>query len=491
MKEWMKKSMADLAADNRQDQGNVKRLLGEVCDWIESQQPFNALNWFDRDEVNRQVEQLRAEQDPAGKLYGVPILIKDNIAVKNWPTTAASKILKGYRSNYDATIISRLKKQGAIFIGRANMDEFAMGSSGENSADGPARNPWDRDRVPGGSSSGSAVGAAIGLGCAALGSDTGGSIRLPASFCGVVGLKPTYGRVSRYGLLALGSSLDQIGPLSRRVGDAALMLQVMAGLDERDATTREQPVDNYYDEINNFNSDIKIGLVTEMYEQAEEPIKKVMDEVISQYAKAGIVVEKVSIPILKYSIPVYYIIQSSECSANLARYDGIRYGRSAENNESIEDLLTLYMKTRGEGFGSEVKRRIMLGTYSLSSGYYDDYFKRAAKVRTRIINEFDNLFTEYDLLLGLTAPTVAFKIGEKIDDPLSMYLSDIMTIGVSMAGLPAISLPAGFSQGLPVGVQLIGPKWSELKLLQTAQWLEEKYHWDKYIPTEIKILMEE
>lgn len=491
MKDILSKSIADLRLENRQDVDVLKKNINRYTDWTEKiAAEFNALNHFDRGAVDRQVEVLSAAKSD-GKLYGIPLIIKDNISIEGWPTTAASKILSGYRAVEDATVITRLRDEGAVFIGRANMDEFAMGSSGENSAHGFSRNPWNRDLVPGGSSSGSAIAAATGMGLGALGSDTGGSIRLPASFCGVVGVKPTYGRVSRYGLLALGSSLDQIGPLTRRVSDAAILLEVMAGWDEKDSTSAKNIPDKFSQNLEQFDSHIRIGLITEMYDEADDSVKQVMDDVIQHLAKAGVDVEKVSLPVVKYSIPVYYIVQSSECSANLARYDGIRYGYNVEKEFPVNDLGDLYLKTRQFGFGDEVKRRIMLGTYSLSSGYYDDYFKKAARVRAKIISGFNELFDKFDILLGLTAPTTAFKIGEKINDPLSMYLTDVMTIAVSMAGLPAISVPAGFSQKLPVGVQLIGPMWSEQKLLQLAHLLEKEYQWDKYVPTEILNLLEE
>lgn len=490
MKSYWSKSIKELVGVNQQDQKNITECLGAVSEWAEKLTDFNALNHFDRSSLDRQVTELFSREEK-GRLYGVPLVIKDNISIAGWPTTAASKILKGYRAPYDATVISRLRQAGAIFVGRANMDEFAMGSSGENSADGFSRNPWDRERVPGGSSSGSAIAAAVGLGWGALGSDTGGSIRLPASFCGVVGLKPTYGLVSRYGLLALGSSLDQIGPLTRRVEDAAEILTVIAGGDDKDATSRPGRAEDYVAGLTEGVKKIKVGLVKEMYEQADPTLRKIVDGVAERIEATGGQVELVELPIIKYSIPVYYIIQSSECSANLARYDGIRYGYSVEKDWPVRDLAELYLKTRQYGLGDEVKRRIILGTYSLSSGYYDDYFQQAARVRTKIIEGFNNLFNDYDILLGLTAPTTAFKIGEKSSDPLSMYLTDIMTIAVSMAGLPAISVPAGFCERLPVGVQLIGPKWSEKKIIQLAYQLEKHYRWDEYIPTEIISLLEE
>jgi len=492
MKAWWQKTIVSLAAENRQDDELLQKNVADVCDWAERiNEKFNILNYYDRQRVIDQATDLAKKGNKKGRLYGVPLVIKDNISISGWPTTAASKILKGYQAPYDATVIGRLSREGAIIIGRANMDEFAMGSSGENSADGFSRNPWDSERVPGGSSSGSAIAAATGLGMGALGSDTGGSIRLPASFCGVVGLKPTYGRVSRYGLLALGSSLDQIGPLTRRVEDAGEMLTVMAGWDERDSSTEDVEVDDYAASIDSLDKGLKVALVEEMYEQADSGVKQVMDETIARLESKNIKVEKINLPMLEHSVPVYYIIQSSECSANLARYDGIKYGYEAESDNEIANLLELYTKTRQVGFGDEVKRRIMLGTYSLSSGYYDDYFQKAAQVRTKIVEEFNRLFDQYDVLLGLTAPSVAFRIGEKVDDPLSMYLTDIMTISVSLAGLPALSVPAGMSEGMPVGIQLIGPMWSEKRLLQLGYLLEKECGWDQTIPTEIKAIMEE
>ncbi len=456
----------------------VEDFIEHIFDHIEKyDEELNALILLTKDDALKRAKesQSRYDKDDIRKLEGVPIVIKDNLNLKNTVTTAGSKMLENYESPYTATVVQRLLDEGAIVVAKANMDEYAMGSSGENSAFGPTKNPWDIKRVPGGSSSGSAVSVASGYCLGALGSDTGGSIRQPASLSGLVGLKPTYGRASRYGAVALGSSLDQVGPLTRNVDDTALILEVLAGRDENDSTSVDVKVDEYSKETGKDITKLKIGLIEELYQQADDKIKKVFDKSVKYLEEMGCEVNIVSCPELKYSIPVYYIVQSSECSANLSRYDGIRYGYSVDM-EGSKDMIA---ENRRDGFGSEVKRRIMLGTYSLSSGYYDDYFQKAAKVRTMIKNRFEKLFEENDVLLGLTSPITAFEIGEKIDDPIAMYLSDMMTVGISLAGLPAVSIPGGLVDGLPVGVQVIGDWFDEKKILNVAKKLEEKIEFEK------------
>ncbi len=449
----------------------------------EEQKKYNALISWDMDLIEQQV--VRAEREIKSgvrkDLLGIPVVVKDNIVMKDLPTTAASKMLKNYVSPYCATVVRRLQDSGAIILGKANMDEFAMGSSGENSVLGAARNPWDVSRVAGGSSSGSTVAVTADYCSAALGSDTGGSIRQPASFCGITGLKPTYGRVSRYGLLALGSSLDQIGPLTHSAEDAGMVLQVIAGYDPHDSTSAQVEVPEYKVEMKKNVRGLRLGLVKEFFAEADRKLQDSLQEAIEKMTELGVIVEEVSLPILKYGLPVYYIVQSSECSANLARYDGIRFGGGGIEKDENDDLVT---KVRSEGFGLEVKRRIMLGTYSLSSGYYDQYFNKAARVRTIIINEFKQAWEKYDLLCGLTSPSVAFGIGEKVTDPLQMYLADVMTVPVSLAGLPAVSIPIAPVDGLPVGMQIVGKWFAETEVLKLAYNYQQITSWHQDRPEE-------
>ncbi len=403
---------------------------------------------------------------------GIPVAIKDNICTKKVTTTCASKILENYVPVYNATVVDRLEKYNYIMVGKANMDEFAMGSSNENSYFGPVKNPWDITRVPGGSSGGPAASVAAGEAVCALGSDTGGSIRQPASLCGVVGFKPTYGMVSRYGLVAFASSLDQIGPLTRDVEDCAAMLNVICGHDENDSTSINTEVPDYKKFLVPDIKGLKIGVPEElMVEGIDSEVKDKVLEVIKLAQDMGARVEEISIPSLKYALSVYYIIAPSEASSNLSRFDGVRYGY---RNMDAKTLRQMYRKSRAEGFGEEVKRRIMIGTYCLSAGYYDAYYEKARRVRTLIINDFRKAFSKFDVLLSPTSPTTAFKIGEKMDDPLTMYLSDICTIPVNLAGLPAVSIPAGLSNDrLPVGVQIIGNILREDNVLRAAYSLEK------------------
>ncbi len=412
------------------------------------------------------------EKSATGPLAGIPVAIKDNMLLKGTPTTCGSKILKGYISPYTATAVKKLEEAGAVIIGKTNMDEFAMGSSGENSAYGPTLNPHDTKKIPGGSSSGSAVAVASGGVMASLGSDTGGSIRQPAAMCGVVGMKPTYGLVSRYGLVAFASSLDQIGQFASNVTDAAIMLSVISGYDAADSTSLNiAPVD-YMKDLNCPVKGITFGMPQEYFaEGLSEEIKNRILDTAKELEKEGAVIKEVSLPSVKYAIAAYYIVAPAEASANLARYDGVRYGERSINGENLIDV---YSFTREQGFGSEVKRRIMIGAYALSSGYYEAYYLKAQKVRTLIKQDFENVFKEVDLILSPTTPETAFNLGEKTDDPLKMYLSDIYTISANLAGIPAISVPAGNdSKGLPIGSQITGPYLSEKILLRAARGIEK------------------
>lgn len=414
-------------------------------------------------------------------LTGVPIAVKDNICTRDLPTSCGSKMLSNYRPPYQATVIERLLKAGAIILGKTNCDEFAMGSSTENSAFGPTRNPWDLERVPGGSSGGSAVAVAADLCLAALGSDTGGSVRQPASFCGIVGLKPTYGRISRYGLVAFGSSLDQIGTLSKTVSDAARLLRVIAGRDWHDSTSCNRAVEDYVAALDGDVKGLRLGVPKEyLGEGLDAEVRQAMETAIDRFADLGAEIVEVSLPHTEYAIACYYIIATAEASSNLARYDGVRY---AYRTPQASTLRQMYRRTRDEGFGPEVKRRIMLGTYVLSAGYYDAYYLKAQKVRTLIERDFRQAFTRCDLLAGPTSPTVAFRLGEKVADPLQMYLSDIYTITANLAAIPAISLPCGLSRdGLPIGLQLLGRHFDEITLLRAAHAYEQAYPFEHKPP---------
>jgi len=404
---------------------------------------------------------------------GIPVAIKDNINVKGYPTTCASKILQSYISPYDATVIERLRRAGALIVGKTNMDEFAMGSSTEYSAFFKTRNPWDLERVPGGSSGGSAVAVAVRSAPLSLGSDTGGSIRQPASFCGVIGLKPTYGRVSRYGLVAFASSLDQIGPFARKTEDIALIMEVISGHDPRDSTSSKREVPKFTQELGKNIKGLRVGIVREFMEDGvEEGVKRAFEGFLKDMEKEGAYIEEISLPHVKYAIPCYYIIAPSEASSNLARYDGVRFGY---RTEKYQDLIDMYSKTRDEGFGPEVKRRILLGTFALSAGYYDAYYLKAMRVRRLITQDFEKAFERVDLIATPTSPTVAFRFGEKTDDPIAMYLSDVFTVSVNLAGLPGISIPIGMSNNLPVGGQLIGKAFDEASLLRVSYWWEQVY----------------
>jgi len=425
---------------------------------------------------------LRAGTAPS-QLTGVPVAVKDVIATAGLRTTAGSRILGRFVPPYDATVTARLKTAGAVIVGKANCDEFAMGSSNENSAYGPARNPWDLARVPGGSSGGSATAVAAGQVLASLGTDTGGSIRLPASYCGVVGLKPTYGRVSRYGVIAYASSLDQVGPFARDVTDCALVLGAIAGHDPRDSTSVDRPVPDYVGMLGAGARGLRIAIPREYFVEGMQPeVERAVHAAVDTLRGLGAATCEVSLPHTEYAVGAYYIVATAEASSNLARYDGIRYGRRVPGDGG---LLDMYRHTRAAGFGAEVKRRIMLGTYALSSGYYDAYYLKAQKVRTLIRRDFERVFADADAIVTPVAPTTAFRLGEKLADPLQMYLSDIFTISVNLAGLPAISLPCGFdAAGMPIGLQIVGPPFGEAAVLRAARAYEGATDWQRRRPPE-------
>lgn len=426
------------------------------------------------------VDEKIARGEDAGELCGVPVAIKDNMMITGVRTTCSSKILDNYIAPYDATVIDKLKNAGAVFIGKTNLDEFAMGSSTENSAYGATKNPWNTDCVPGGSSGGSAAAVASLMAPVALGSDTGGSIRQPAALCGITGMKPTYGRVSRYGLVAFASSLDQIGPFSRTIEDCALILKTISGFDPCDSTSVDRPVPDYCSAIKKDIKGLKIGLPKEYFIAGlDASVSSAVSEAVKVLEGLGAKIEEISLPHTEYAAAVYYIIAPSEASANLARYDGVKYGFRAES----QNLLEMYEKTRGSGFGAEVKRRIMLGTYALSAGYYDAYYGKAQRVRTLIRRDFQKAFEHIDVIATPTAPTPAFKAGEKVSDPLQMYLSDIFTISCNLAGLPGISVPCGFSpSGLPVGLQLLGRPFGEEEILRVGYNYEKSTTWHSKHP---------
>ena len=461
-----KKPLSQIAAQVAAGEVSAVSLVKQCLEQIETHKDYHAVLESSPDalrraqEIDDDVRSGRAK----GRLLGVPFIAKDNFLSRSTKTTAASNILAGYRAPYQSTAINKLEAEGAILIAKANLDAFAHGSSTENSDFGPTKNPHDPSRVPGGSSGGSAAAVALGLCGFALGTDTGGSIRLPASFCGVVGLKPTYGLVSRFGVAAMGSSVDVIGPITRNVEDSKLVLEVMAGSDAHDSTT-----------INGMDDDVlsgapRIGLVKEYMEGAEPSVQQLILSAVAQLKAAGATVEEISLPSVELALACYYILIPAEVSSNLARYDGVKYGHSSSSATSLSETYDL---SRAEGFGNEAKRRIMIGTYVLSSGYYDAYYRQAQLVRTLLRQEFDAAFSKYDLLLGPTAPSTAFGLGDRAKDPVAMYMTDVMTVAVNLVGVPAISIPAGRVGQLPVGLQLIAPQRQEVRLLQAAEQLEK------------------
>ncbi|WP_339217029.1 Asp-tRNA(Asn)/Glu-tRNA(Gln) amidotransferase subunit GatA [Ornithinibacillus sp. FSL M8-0202] len=439
----------------------------------EVEDKVHAFLTLDEENARAKAKELDSETDATAKLFGIPAGIKDNIVTKGLRTTCASQFLRNFEDPlYDATVVEKLNQEKSVTIGKLNMDEFAMGSSNENSGFTPTRNPWNTDYVPGGSSGGSAAAVAAGEVLFSLGSDTGGSIRQPAAFCGVVGLKPTYGLVSRFGLVAFASSLDQIGPLTRTVEDNARVLEVIAGHDPMDSTSANVEVPSYTKALTGDVKGLKIAVPKEYLAEGVNPeVKEAVLAALKVYESLGATWDEVSLPHSKYAVATYYLLSSSEASANLSRFDGVRYGVRSENAENMIDM---FKKSRSEGFGEEVKRRIMLGTFALSSGYYDAYYKKAQKVRTLIKNDFEKIFEEYDVVIGPTTPTPAFKVGEKINDPLTMYANDILTIPVNLAGVPGISIPCGLSpEGLPIGLQIIGKHFDERTVFRAAHAFEQ------------------
>ena len=423
----------------------------------------------------------RGDADP---MTGIPLAQKDIFCSNGVRTSCGSKMLYNFIAPYDATVVERFHQAGVVMLGKTNMDEFAMGSSNETSFYGPVKNPWNTKTVPGGSSGGSAACVAARLAAGATGTDTGGSIRQPAALCGITGIKPTYGRVSRYGMIAFASSLDQAGTMTQTAEDSAMMLNIMAGFDERDSTSLDKAVPDYTARLNDDIRGLKIGLPKEYFaEGLDSGVASVVDAAINEYKKMGAELVEISLPSSSLSVPAYYVVAPAECSSNLSRFDGVRFGYRCEDPSDLEDL---YTRSRGEGFGAEVKRRIMVGTYALSAGYYDAYYLKAQKIRRIISDEFKQAFEKVDVIMAPTTPTVAFNIGEKLDDPITMYLSDINTIAVNLAGLPGMSIPAGFSQNLPVGLQIIGNYFEESRLLNVAHQYQQVTDWHTQMPESFK-----
>lgn len=483
--ELYSKTLSEIAKDIKDKKVTIKEVLDSVYKRIEDVEPkVGAYITLTKNEAYKKAEELQEKLDKGediGILGGVPIAIKDNICTKNVKTTCASKMLENFEPIYNATVIEKLEDAGAIMIGKTNMDEFAMGSSTETSYFKKTANPWDVERVPGGSSGGSAACVSADMAYAALGSDTGGSIRQPASYCSVVGLKPTYGLISRYGLIAFASSLDQIGPFGKTVEDAAIMLNVIAGHDKKDTTSADLEKKDYTKSLVNDVKGMKIGVPGSFVNDGiNKDVKEAYDNSVNTLKELGAEIIDVKLEYAKYSLATYYIIATAEASSNLGRYDGIRYGHRAKE---FSDLIDLYTKSRTEGFGDEVKRRIMLGTYVLSSGYYDAYYKRAQQVRTLIVEDFKKTFESCDAIMIPTAPNTSFKMGEHSTNPLEMYLEDIFTVPVNIAGLPAISIPGGFaSNGMPIGLQFITKAFDEEKLLQIAYTYEQNTEFSKKKP---------
>ncbi|MBT3146934.1 Asp-tRNA(Asn)/Glu-tRNA(Gln) amidotransferase subunit GatA [Neptunomonas phycophila] len=472
------KTLAELSTSLEQGDFSSVELTQAYLDLIKAKDSTYNSYITVTDELALQQAQAADERRQQGKataLTGVPIAHKDIFCTLGVKTSAGSKMLDNFISPYDATVVSNFNNAGAVTLGKTNMDEFAMGSSNENSYYGACRNPWDTARVPGGSSGGSAAAVAAGLAPAATGTDTGGSIRQPAAFCNLTGLKPTYGRVSRFGMIAYASSLDQGGPMARTAHDCALMLNVMAGVDGNDSTSADYPVADYTATLDQPLSGLKIGLPKEFFsEQLNPEIATLVQSAIKEYEALGATVKEVSLPNTALSVPAYYIIAPSEASSNLSRFDGVRYGHRCSDPKDLEDM---YKRTRGEGFGSEVKRRILVGTYALSEGFYDAYYKKAQQIRRLIQQDFVRVLSDVDVIMGPTTPTTAFNIGEKTTDPVEMYMEDIFTLSLNLAGLPGMSIPCGFSNGLPVGLQIIGNYFAEEKLLNVAHKYQQATDW--------------
>ncbi|MBN1378904.1 MAG: Asp-tRNA(Asn)/Glu-tRNA(Gln) amidotransferase subunit GatA [Gammaproteobacteria bacterium] len=430
-----------------------------------------------------EADQKRKKGD-AGSLNGIPIAHKDIFCTEGVRTSCGSRMLDNFIAPYESTVTAKLAQAGVVMLGKTNMDEFAMGSSNETSFYGPVKNPWDFERVPGGSSGGSAAAVAARLAPATTGTDTGGSIRQPASLCNVTGLKPTYGRVSRYGMIAFASSLDQGGPMAATAEDCALLLNVMAGLDAKDSTSVDLPVPDYSANLNKSIKGLKIGLPKQFFDSGlDQNVARSIQQALDEYKVAGAKLMEIDLPNMPLSVPAYYVVAPAECSSNLSRFDGVRYGYRVSDPQDLEDM---YKRSRGEGFGAEVKRRIMIGTYALSAGYYDAYYKKAQQLRRLISDDFKQAFTKVDVIMGPASPTTAFKIGEKSDDPVAMYLSDIYTIAVNLAGLPGITIPAGFVQGLPTGLQIIGKHFDEARLLNVAHQYQQRTDWHQQVPNIFK-----
>jgi aspartyl-tRNA(Asn)/glutamyl-tRNA(Gln) amidotransferase subunit A len=477
------RTVAELAAGLKNKEFSSVELAKLYLDRVEaSQSRLNAFVSVTRDvalaaaaEADRQLAAGKG-----GPLTGVPIAHKDIFCTDGIRTTCGSRMLDNFVAPYDATVVTKLKAAGAVMIGKTNMDEFAMGSSNETSYYGPVRNPWDTSTVPGGSSGGSAAAVGARLVPAATATDTGGSIRQPAAFCGVTGIKPTYGRVSRYGMIAFASSLDQGGVIAASAEDAALVLRAMAGFDPNDSTSVDRPVPDYAASLSRPVKGLRIGLLKEFFDKGlDAEVEKRIREALAVYQKLGAELKEVSLPSLPLSVPTYYVVAPAECSSNLARFDGVRFGHRCENPKDLTDL---YRRSRGEGFGAEVKRRIMTGTYVLSAGYYDAYYLQAQKVRQLINRDFERAFAEVDVLMGPTTPTPAFALGAKVSDPITMYLNDIYTIGANLAGLPAMSIPCGFVGQLPVGLQIVGPHFGEEQILGAAHAFQKETDWHRRLP---------
>jgi aspartyl-tRNA(Asn)/glutamyl-tRNA(Gln) amidotransferase subunit A len=477
------KTVTELSRALARRETSSVELTRALLERINKYKDLNAFITVDpeRSLAQARVADARIARGEGAALTGIPIAQKDIFCADGWLTTCGSKILSNFVAPYDATIIERFNKAGSVCLGKTNMDEFAMGSSNETSYYGAVKNPWGTGRVPGGSSGGSAAAVAARLAPAATGTDTGGSIRQPAALTGLTGLKPSYGRVSRYGMIAFASSLDQGGPMCRTAEDCALLLNTMAGFDPRDSTSVDEPVPDYTKSLNNDIKGLRIGLPKEYFSEGLSPeVAQVVQAAIGEYKKLGAQIVEISLPNSKLAIPCYYVLAPAEASSNLSRFDGARYGYRAKD---YTDLLDMYCKTRAEGFGAEVKRRIMIGTYALSAGYYDAYYLKAQQLRRLIAQDFERAFQSCDVIMGPTSPTTAFKIGEKSDDPVAMYLSDIYTISVNLAGLPGMSIPAGFApDGLPVGLQLVGRYFDEARLLNVAHRYQQATDWHQRMP---------
>ena len=475
MNELLKKSAAEQSKALKNKEVSAVELTNAVFKRIEElDEKLGAFNSLTKEialDTAKKVDEKIAKGEELPLLAGIPLALKDNMNLKGSKTTASSKILENFVSPFNATISEKLLNNLVPIVGKANLDEFAMGSSNENSAFKKVHNPWNLNKVPGGSSGGSAASVAACEATLALGSDTGGSIRLPASFCGIVGMKPTYGRVSRYGLIAFASSLDQIGPFARTVEDAANLLEVISGHDPKDSTSLNLPVEHYAAHLNDNIKGMKVGVIKELMTDAlSEDVQKAVQKAIEDYKKLGCEIVEISLPNLKHSIGIYYILATAECSSNLARFDGVKYGYRTPD---AKNLMEMYTKTRAEGFGPEVKRRIMLGTYALSSGYYDAYYKKAQQMRALVARDFEEAFKKVDILISTTCPNTAFDLGAKASDPLAMYLTDIATISANLAGIPGLSVPAGFDKdGMPIGLQILAPQLQESRLFNAAHKFE-------------------